>query len=103
MPKATPSLTRSGLGRGLADHVGPLDRSANPALGDHLQHAAADQAGDVPVQARGRNVGQLDAELRCGERPVALRPPFPSHREAFAAARGCRLTLITSTRESRHA
>jgi hypothetical protein len=51
--------------------VGPLDGTADPPLGDHLQHACPGEQRDMPVQAAGGHVVKLGGELARGQRTVA--------------------------------
>jgi len=54
-----------------SQHVGALQCTADAALADDGQHPAVDEAGDVPVQAAGRDLGELALKGGRGERSVA--------------------------------
>ena len=52
-------LVQADTRRSGPEHVGALQRTAHPALGDDSEHPAVNETGDVPVQAGHWHVGQL--------------------------------------------
>ncbi len=50
--------------------VGPLDRSADPALGDHLEDPGLGESRNVTIEAPGGHVMELGQKVACRERPV---------------------------------
>jgi hypothetical protein len=73
-------LIQPDAGRGMAEYVGALERTAHPPLRDHREHAGVDETGHVAVQARRGDVLELVPERRGRKRAVAekgLHDPQP--------------------------
>ncbi len=64
-------LADSDLGGGEPKGVSALDRAADPALGDHLQHPCLREDRDVAIEAAGGHAVKLGGKLGGGERTVA--------------------------------
>lgn len=57
-------------GRGPQD-VGAFHGSPDSTFGDNGKDAGVDEAGDMPIQASGRNIGQLGPKLGRRQRTVS--------------------------------
>ncbi len=51
--------------------VGAFHGSPDSTFGDNGKDAGVDEAGDMPIQASGRDVGQLGPKLGRGQRAVS--------------------------------